>query len=270
MGWLFILGFDTYYDLASKHIVTLLEAVWKGKRTPIKDFIRSTVYIIQTSDPGHWTDPSSFFNTLSSYLNNVGIPFIKLDNYDKIWNTLWSDNPPRNIIIINTHGEGQPIPPQYGLIYDPDAGDFTSDYKTVACNYYKDLAIRVRDYNWLVIEPVGYTYYNAMQYGHNTAEKEAIGPDGLNSFLSVINASTDCWGFRLSTSPTPVVSCCALSYLWRSSWGNIESSPARFFRLTDSVRPITNIWQFFHKKLGLVYANGAIGIGVSEGSRLFT
>jgi len=269
VGWLFILGSGSNYEHASRHIVTLLEAVWRGKRSPIREFVGAPIYVIQTSDPGHWTNPQAFFETLSSYLSDAGIPFTKLDTYDKIWNTLWSDNPPTNIIIINTHGEGQPIPTQYGLIYDTSAGDFAPDYKTVAQNYYKDLAARVRDYNWLLIEPIGYTFFNAQQNGHCTCEKGAIGTAGLNSFLSVINVSTDCWGERQSASPTPVVHCCALKYLWRSSWGSISASAVRFFRLTSSLVPITNIWQIFHKRLMQVYVSGAIGLGVPDGARLF-
>jgi len=269
VGWLFVLGSGGNYTHASRHVVTLLDAVVECRRCVIDDFRNAKIYIIKTSDPGHWTTPSDFYNTLTQYLSDAGYSWILLDDYDKIWNTLWSDNPPRNIVIINTHGEGQPVPTQYGLIYDTSTGDFTPDYKDVAKNYYRDLATRVKDYNWLLIEPIGYTYFNAMQNRHDTAEKGAIGSAGINSFLSVINVSTDCWGYRLSTSPTPVVHCCALKYLWNSSWGSISVSAVRYFRLNSSLVPITNIWQMFHKRFGQVYVAGAIGIGVPEGSKLF-
>lgn len=261
MGWLFILGSGSDYTHASRHVVTLLEAVWKGKRTPIKRYINAPIYIIQTDDPGHWTSPPDFFNTLSQYLNDAGIPFTKLGTYDDIWNTLWSDPPPENIIIINTHGEGQPIPPQYGLIYDTSTDSFTSDYKTVAYNYYKDLGTRIRDYGWLVIEPIGYTFFNAMQYGHDTAEAGALGEAGLNNCLSVIGLSTNCWSHPIQEAKP----CCALLYLWNPSWGSISVSGVRY------PKPVGNFsyWQFGRKKRWLDYCAGAIAFGEREGLRLF-
>lgn len=260
MGFIFILGSDGDYTHASRHVVTLLRAVWKGLACQTYRYVGKPIYIISTSDPGHWTTPSSFLSTLRSYLDADGIPYTVLDTYDKIYNTLWS-NPPRDVIIINTHGEGQPIPPQLYVIYDVNAGAFLSNYKDLAYQYYTDLGAMVRDKGWLVIEPIGYVYYNAMQYGHNTAEVGALGSTGLNKFLSAVDLSTDCWGYTAYN----VIDCCALRKLWSGGWGSITRRVVRFVKPVGSFSP----WQYNFLGGSLVYMSGAIAVGEPSGTLLY-
>jgi len=268
MGWLVVLGFGGDYTLASRHIVTILEAVWRAKRSSYgSKYAGRPIYIIcNPDDPGHWTNPTAFRDTLTQYLDRYGFPYTVLDTYDKIYNTIF-ENPPSRAIFINTHGEGHPIPPQFGTIYDTSINDFTSDYKTVAKNYYKELASRAIQYEWVLIEPIGYAFFNAMQHGHDTAEKGAIGGDGLNSFLSVIGKTTDCF----SGGGTLVCLSCALRFLWRyDEWGDVKVSIVRQFNVRTLGWDIVTPWfQVAKRSLFPNYVAGAIALEEPEGAVLW-
>jgi len=260
MGFLFILGSDGNYDHASRHVAALLRAVWKGLSCATSKYVGSPVYIISTSDPGHWTTPSSFLSTLKSYLDAEGVSYTVLDTYDKIYSTLWVSQP-SNAIIINTHGEGHPIPPQKYVIYDTTSNSFVSNYVDLAKQYYADLGAMIRDKGWLVIEPIGYAYYNAMQYGHCTCEKGAIGTSGLNSLLSAVGLSSDCWG----STAYNVIHSCALRRTWKSEWGSITYRVVRFVKPVGSFSP----WQYNFRGGSLVYMAGAVAMGEPPGALLF-
>jgi len=262
MGYLFCLGAGGgTYPHSSRHIIALLRAVWKSFSCGLREYIRRPVYLLCTTDPGHWTDPSAFLATLSAYLDEAGILYTVLDTYDKIYNTLWTATPPERAIIINLHGEGQPIPPQLYDIWDEVAGTFVANYRDLCASYYSDLGARIRDYGWLVIEPIGYTYYNAMQSGHCTCEIGALGAGSINNCVGVVGLSTDCWGSRAYD----VRDCCALKRCWNPAWGAISRSVSRFPRPAGDF----NYWQFNFKNLTREHSAGAFPFYEPTGYRLF-
>jgi len=261
MGYLFCLGAGGgTYDHASRHIIALLRAVWKGRSCGCREYIGKPIYLLCTSDVGHWTTPSDFLTVLSSYLNGDGIPYTVLDTYDKIYNTLWV-SPPERAIIINLHGEGHPIPPQLYDIWDETAGTFVSNYKDLCASYYNDLGVNIRDHGWLVIEPIGYTYYNAMQSGHDTAEVGALGANSINNCVGVVGLSTNCWGSKAYD----VRDCCALKHNWSSEWGAISRSVVRFASPAGEF----NYWQFNFNGLNREHSAGAFPFNEPSGHRLF-
>jgi len=261
LGYLFILGAGGgTYEHSSRHIIALLRAIWKCRSCGTREYIGKPIYILCTPDPGHWTDPSTFLTTLSSYLNAEGIPYTVLDTYDKIYNTLWVALPER-AIIINLHGEGHPIPPQLYDIWDEVAGTFVANYKDLCASYYSDLGIRIRDYGWLVIEPIGYVYFNAMQSGHCTHVVEALGATSINNCLGVVGLSTNCWG----TTAYDVRNCCALKRNWNPAWGAISRSVVRFPKPAGEF----NYWQFNFLRLERKHSAGAFPFAEPTGHRLF-
>ena len=80
-------------------------------------------------------------------------------------------NPPRNAILINTHGEIMPVP--RGRKWR---------------NFYTDIGGAVRDDGWILVNVGGYPFY----YWRSIQQRHCIGPDGLNAFLSQGNMSADC------------------------------------------------------------------------------
>jgi len=266
LGYLFILGgAGGAYHHASRHITTLLEAVWKGRRTSQTKYVGKPIYLIETEtvelDLGHWTDPSSFYDVLASYLTDAGIKFEKLGSYDDLMGKIWTSPPPENIILINLHGEGHPIPPALYDIWDEVAGTFVADYKDLCASYYSDLGVRIRDYGWLVIESIGYAYYNAMQSGHCTCEVKPLGSGSVNNCLGVVGLSTDCWG----DTAYDVRDCCALKLLWNPAWGAISRSVARFPKPAGDF----NYWQFNFRYLTREHSAGAFPFAEPAGGRLF-
>ena len=263
MGWLFILGGGSgAYEHASRHVTALLRAVWKGLYCHDRRYIGRPIYLIATDDPGHWTNPKDFLNVITQYLDEEHIDYRVLETYDDIMNHLWTDPPPKNIIVINLHGEAPPIPPQKYVIYDPDIGDFVEDYKDKAKQYFKEIGLAIRDYGWLVIEPIGYPFYNASQYGHETAEKSPIGAEGVNTVLSVEGLYTNCW------SPRKVDFCvnmCACQRCWRRDWGGIS------IKFTRPFSPVGNVsyWQRAYYGGRVIKATGAIALGEPKGRLLF-
>ena len=71
------------------------------------------------------------------------------------------------------------------------------DYKTVCYNFYVDLLTTIRDYRWVWIEPIGYTWFNATQNGMCTCQKGALGGTSINNaFNTVLGYSINCMGDR--------------------------------------------------------------------------
>jgi len=249
------------YDHASRHIVTLLRAAWRGLSCGLREYIGRPVYLLCTPDPGHWTTPSDFLTVLSSYLDGEGIPYTVLDTYDKIYSALWTATPPERAIIVNLHGEGQPVPPQLYDIWDEVAGTFVANYKDLCASYYSDLGVRIRDYGWLVIESIGYTFFNVMQSGHCTCEVGALGSGSINNCLGVVGLSTDCWGKVVYD----MRDCCSLKRLWNPAWGAISRSAIRYPKPVGDF----NYWQLNFRHLAREHSPGAIPFYEPTGVRLF-
>lgn len=156
------------------------------------------VYILCIpTDPGHWTCPIGVRDSIRYWLDSWGISYTIIDNYTT-WYNLSIASPEYDILVINTHGEGVPVPPDYGWVYDAVNG-WNSNYKTVCYNFYTDLLTTIKNYRWLYIEPIGYPWYNAFQNGQCTH----LGPNGAlgsqsisNSCKTVLGYNINCFGNR--------------------------------------------------------------------------
>jgi hypothetical protein len=80
-------------------------------------------------------------------------------------------NPPKNIIIVNAHGEIMPVP--RGRKWR---------------NYYAELAKVVNENGWILVNIGGYPFY----YFRDTQPQHCAAMDGLNTFLSVNSMTGDC------------------------------------------------------------------------------
>ena len=80
-------------------------------------------------------------------------------------------NPPGQAIFVNLHGEIMPVP----------QGRSWRDF-------YVDLGNAVKEYGWTIVNISGYPFYYS--------SSRIIGPSGLNAFLSVVDASANCFNPR--------------------------------------------------------------------------
>jgi len=258
MGYLFILGSGGQLDHCGRHLVTLLNAVWRCRSCGSRKYIGRPIYLIHTGDVGHWTDPPTFYSTLASYLDAEGILYRKLATYDDLMSYLWTTPPPENIIVVNCHGEGHPIPDALYDLWDEATGTWFPDADANIESYYKNLGNRIYYNGWLVIELVGYVFYRALQAGQN----KYVGTKGVNLVLTPTGLTTDLWGY----TAYDVRDCCALKRNWNPTWGAISKIVTRF------VRPVGefNFWQFNLRYLERRHSAGAIPFNEPVGHRLFT
>jgi hypothetical protein len=80
-------------------------------------------------------------------------------------------NPPRNVILVNTHGEIMPV---------PRGRNWRS--------FYSDMAKAVKSNGWILVNVGGYPFF----YERSIQLRHQVGPDGLNTFLSAGNVSANC------------------------------------------------------------------------------
>jgi len=176
--------------IASATIRCMYERVF-FKKTADKIYILSV-----DGEVGHWTCPFGVRDSIKYWLDQWGISYTVIDRQSAWWNLL--QNPEPGVLVVNTHGEAVPVPPDYGWVYN-DVDGWNPDYKTVCYNFYVDLLTKIRDNKWVWIEPIGYTWYNATQNGMCTCQ----GPNGAlgsrsirNAFNTVFGYGVSCWGNR--------------------------------------------------------------------------
>ena len=89
-------------------------------------------------------------------------------------------NPPDNIVLINAHGEVVPLP---------------KSWKGNWQDYFVALGNNVKDHGWVFVSITGYPFF---YYAHDMARHEVtgslgfMGENGLNYFLSVVDANANC------------------------------------------------------------------------------
>ena len=179
--------------IAVKISCALIYAFYHGL---FRKFVKKVYILCVDGEVGHWTCPYGVRDSVKYWLEKWGIPYEVIDTHDKWYNILTSGE--KDLLIINTHGEAVPIPPQYAVIYDPSSG-WVSNYKDVCKQFYIDLLKTIDSGRWVWIEPIGYTWYNAVQNGKCTCQ----GPDGAlgsgmidTAFKSVWGYGINCWGHR--------------------------------------------------------------------------
>jgi len=149
--------------LNTKRTITYLETNFRP--------VWQDVYVINIRNiPSHFVDNNRVVQTaISNFIARRGLNFHAITSYRALIGLL--QNPPRNIIIINTHGEIMPVP----------TGRNWS-------NYYRTFGNVVKDNGWIFVNVGGYPFF----YTRNTNPRNEAGPDGLNTFLSVVQMSGAC------------------------------------------------------------------------------
>jgi len=117
--------------------------------------------------------PASFISNkvnlqtcITNFAQQHGLTVNQISSYSRMKSML--QNPPKQVIVVNTHGEIMPVP--RGRNWR---------------NFYKLLGKTVKDYGWIFINIGGYPLYYERP-GHD------VKGDGLNAFLSVNNVTADC------------------------------------------------------------------------------
>ena len=130
-----------------------------------------TVYIINIQNV-----PCSFVNNkailqaaITGMAQRYGLAVNALTSYASVSALL--RNPPKNIIIVNTHGEIMPAP--RGRSWQ---------------NFYRDFAERINENGWIFANIGGYPFY----YFRDTQPHPRAASDGLNTFLSTNSMTGNC------------------------------------------------------------------------------
>ena len=126
------------------------------------------VYIINIRNiPSHFVHNKAILQrAITNAAQQHGLTVNTISSYARMRTML--QNPPRQAIVANVHGEIMPVP--RGRNWR---------------NFYIDLGRAVKDHCWIFINIGGYPFWYERQ-GH------AIGGNGLNAFLSVSNINADC------------------------------------------------------------------------------
>jgi hypothetical protein len=186
-------GYNTNH-IGVKIAAAILKAAYDRNMFYLMKKVNKIYVLCVDGEVGHWTCPYGVRDSIKYWLDQFGIPYTVVNSMDKWWNLL--TNPEENVAFVNCHGEGVPVPPQYGWIYNSTDG-WNANYKSVAYNFYVDLLTTIKDNRWLWIEPIGYTWYNAFQNGVCTCQKGALGAYSVdNAFKNVFGFGCNCWGYR--------------------------------------------------------------------------
>jgi len=120
--------------------------------------------------------PCSFVNskaTLQTAITNIaqrcGLTVNTLTSYASV-NALLR-NPPKNIIIVNTHGEIMPVPRGRNWRF-----------------FYREFGSVLNENGWIFVNIGGYPFF----YVKDTQPRHTVAADGLNAFLSTNNILGDC------------------------------------------------------------------------------
>lgn len=177
--------------------VAILKVAYDRDMIYLKKKVDKIYILCVDGEVGHWTCPYGVRDSIKYWLNKFNIPYTIINSMEMWWNIL--TNPEKNVAFVNCHGEGVPVPPQYGWIYNSTDG-WNPDYKLVAYDFYVYLLTVIKDNQWLWVEPIGYTWYNAFQNGICTCYKGALGSHSLaNAFKNVFGFGISCWGYRIYT-----------------------------------------------------------------------
>jgi hypothetical protein len=124
-------------------------------------------------------------------------------------------NPPRQSIFVNLHGEIMPVP----------QGRSWRDF-------YVDIGNVVKNYGWILVNLAGYPFYYS--------SSRIVGPGGLNTFLSAIGASANCFNPRqvkLTSEGTKLIRRAELTDLQprvnASNCANWQGIPQKIVFLSD-------------------------------------
>ncbi len=125
------------------------------------------VYLIDINGVGTWwsyVDSTSIAQAAKALFEANGYR-VEIVN-DLVSLNFLVNNPPDNVIVINTHGEIMPMPPSW------------PNWDT----YFVKLGNNVKDHGWIFVSTVGYPFF----YYDQGSGMVAVGGSGVNTFLSVV------------------------------------------------------------------------------------
>jgi hypothetical protein len=126
-----------------------------------------------------WVDKDRFTNFFVQEIRRMDLP-LEVTALQKIedWEKLLEEEP-REIIIVNAHGEVIPLP---------------SSYRADWCAFLSRLARMVRDRGWVLVNPVGYAFWaigNSKEPDIGSAK--IVGEEGLSCFTAELGLTATAW-----------------------------------------------------------------------------
>jgi hypothetical protein len=100
----------------------------------------------------------------------LGLNVNLIETEDQLLNLI--NNPSPLSLVINSHGERVYMPPTSGI-----------DWR----EYYQRIGRNVKEHGWIFVSVAGYPFFY-----HGATDQEVAGQEGLNTFLSIIDARANC------------------------------------------------------------------------------